>query len=300
VVVGESLVDVVLPQHGRMSREPGGSPFNVAVGLARLAVPTVLITRVGADPDGRLDTAHARDSGVRLAAGSVRPDLVTSTSTARLDADHAASYTFELCWDLPSQLLPADAAGLHVGSIASYLPPGHLAVHDLARQADAAGVFVSYDPNIRPAFIDDPEQCWQQVVDLAGRARLVKTSDEDLRPVAELDCIDTLARTLLAGPATELVVVTHGGRGATAYVDGARVEVPGHPVQVVDTVGAGDSFMAALLAVLTDWGCVAAGPGSLRALDQSRLTRLLAAAGRAAPRRRAGGGGKRTTAERGI
>jgi len=282
VVVGEALVDVVVPQDGPVTQEPGGSPMNVAVGLCRLDVPTLLVTQLGADDDGRLVSEHAAASGVRLAAGSVRPDMVTSTSTARLDADHAASYTFELDWDPPPQQLPDDAVGLHVGSLAACLPPGDRVVHDLVRQADSAGMFVSYDPNLRPAFVADPRECWRQVVELAGRARLVKVSDEDLRLAAPGSSVDAVAGTLLAGPVTELVVVTHGARGAAAYVDGGRVEVPGTPVKVVDTVGAGDSFMAALIAVLTDWGRVAKGPGSLQTLEESRLSRLLTAAGQAA------------------
>ncbi len=282
VVVGESLVDVVVPRQGRTTREPGGSPLNVAVGLARLGVPTQLITRVGDDPDGRLVVDHATASGVRLADGAVQPGLATSTATARLDADHAADYTFELGWDLPAQRLPEGLSGLHVGSLGSSLLPGRETVRDLVRQAEEADVFVSYDPNVRPAFVDDPEQWWRGVVELASRARVVKVSEEDLRLLRPQQPAEGLAHTLLAGAATELVVVTHGARGATAYSNGSRVEAPGSRVSVVDTVGAGDSFMAALIAVLLEWEVTGGGADTLRALDEDRLRSLLTAAGRAA------------------
>lgn len=281
VVVGESLVDVVTPQHGGTTREPGGSPLNVAVGLARLDVPTLLITRIGDDADGRLVAAHARASGVVLDPGSVQPDLVTSTARALLDADHAASYTFDLAWDLPPRQLPDDASGLHVGSLGAILPPGNAAVLDLLRQAEDAELFVSYDPNVRPAFVADTGRCWRLVTELADRARLVKVSEDDLRLLHPDAGVDDLAGALLGG-ATELVVVTHGARGATAYREGSKVAAPGGGVEVVDTVGAGDSFMAALLAVLLEWEVTGPGPGRLRALDEDRLRTLLVAAGRAA------------------
>lgn len=281
VVVGESLVDVVTPLHGETTREPGGSPLNVAVGLSRLDVPTLLITRIGDDPDGRLVAEHARASGVVLDPGSLQPGLVTSTAVARLDADHAASYTFDLSWDLAPRPLPDDATGLHVGSLGAVLPPGRQAVHDLVRQAEDAELFVSYDPNVRPAFVGDASRCWEDVVELARRARLVKVSEDDLRLLHPEAPVDDLAVGLLSG-ATELVVVTHGARGATAYCDGSTVQAPGSPVHVVDTVGAGDSFMAALLAVLLEWEVTGPGAGRLRALDEERLRALLVAAGRAA------------------
>lgn len=281
VVVGESLVDVVTPQRGRTTREPGGSPLNVAVGLARLDVPTLLITRFGDDADGRLVAEHARRSGVVVAPGSVQPGLVTSTATALLDADHAASYSFDLAWDLPPTGLPDDATGLHVGSLGALLPPGDTTVHDLVRQAAEAELFVSYDPNVRPAFVGDVGRCWGKVSGLSQRARLVKVSEDDLRLLHSDAPLDDLAGALLTG-ATELVVVTHGARGATAYRDGSKVEAPGRAVEVVDTVGAGDSFMAALLAVLLEWQVTGPGPGRLQALDEDRLRTLLVAAGRAA------------------
>ncbi|HEU5045654.1 MAG TPA: carbohydrate kinase [Nocardioidaceae bacterium] len=281
VVAGESLVDVVTPQRGPLTREPGGSPLNVAVGLARLDVPTLLITRIGDDGDGRLVEEHARSSGVVLDPGSVHPGLVTSTATALLDADHAASYTFDLAWDLPPRELPDDAVGLHVGSLGALLPPGDAAVHDLVRQAEEAELFVSYDPNVRPAFVGDVGRCWGKVAALAQRARLVKVSEDDLRLLHPDEPLDDVAAAMLVG-ATELVVVTHGAEGATAYRDGSKVNAPGSRVEVVDTVGAGDSFMAALVAVLLEWEVTAPGPGRLQALDEDRLRTLLVAAGAAA------------------
>ncbi|MGZ4466082.1 MAG: PfkB family carbohydrate kinase [Nocardioides sp.] len=273
VVVGESLVDIVVPVEGPEVTAPGGSPLNVAVGLARLEVPTLLVTRVGDDEHGRLVVDHATGSDVRLAEGVIDVDLRTSTATARLDASHAATYDFDLTWELAPLRLPDDATGIHVGSLGAALRPGRHAVLDLLAQAEDR--FVSYDPNVRPAFVEDPDAAWADLLAVAALARLVKCSEEDLealRPgVAEAD----LAQELLAGGATELVVVTHGSAGATAYRDHDQIRVAAPATEVVDTVGAGDSFMSALLAIVSDWGLLDAGEGSLDALDEPRVQLLL-------------------------
>jgi fructokinase len=273
-VVGESLVDVVVPADGTATRAVGGSCLNVAVGLARLDVPTTLVTRIGNDDLGRLVAGHLAESGVVLSDGSVVAGAPTSTATARLDEHHAATYDFELTWDLPAQELPDPTTGLHVGSIGASLEPGRTAVRDLVRRAAEAGLFVSYDPNIRPAFVRDRDEAWSDLCDLARRSRLVKLSDEDLallRPGAEEE---EACRSLLDGD-TELVVLTRGASGATAFTEGATLLVPAPSVDVVDTVGAGDSFMAAAIALLVGWGVVTDGVGAVRALDDDRVRLLL-------------------------
>lgn len=274
VVVGESLVDIVVPATGEPSAAVGGSPLNVAVGLARLGVPTLLVTRIGDDEHGRWVADHVRDSGAELSETSVVSGSSTSTATAHLDEDRAARYDFELVWDLDHHVLP-EARALHVGSLGAALLPGRHAVEDLVRQAGESELFVSYDPNIRPAFVTDPAATWRDVVAIAARSRLVKLSDEDIAALHPDAAVDEIARELLAGGTTELVVVTRGVEGATAYGPDFTVRQPAPPTAVVDTVGAGDSFMAGLLAVLDDWDIPEAGPGALDALDEDRVATLL-------------------------
>jgi fructokinase len=274
VVVGEALVDVVVPTEGEASSAVGGSPLNVAVGLARLEVPALLITRVGDDEHGRWISDHVRESGAELAPSAVVPGTTTSTATAHLDDDQVARYEFDLVWDLDRQTLP-EARALHVGSLGATLLPGRQAVADLVRQAQDVGLFVSYDPNVRPAFVTDPAESWREVAEIASRCRLVKVSEEDLESLRPGVPHEDLARELLRGGTTELVVVTHGPGGASAFAPDFRVDVAAPPVEVVDTVGAGDAFMAGLLAVLSDWDVYADEPGALDAMDEDRVALLL-------------------------
>ena len=274
VVVGESLVDIVVPREGERSEAVGGSPLNVAVGLARLDVPTLLITRIGDDDHGRWVADYVRDSGAVLSATSVVAGSRTSTATAHLDEDLAARYEFDLVWDLDHHVLP-DAQGLHVGSLGAALLPGRHAVVDLVCQAQEDELFVSYDPNVRPAFVTDPEATWRDLMEIASRSRLVKVSDEDLTVLRPGEPHEGLARGLLDGGTTELVVVTHGAGGSSAFAPDFAVHQPAPPTEVADTVGAGDSFMAALLAILFDWDVLTDGPGALDALDEDRVRLLL-------------------------
>jgi fructokinase len=267
--VGEALVDVVVPTSGRPERAPGGSPLNVAVGLSRLGIDTLLVTELGDDEDGRLVEAHVRDSGVRLHPPHLARGRRTSTATARLDASGAATYDFDLRWELAPVALPARTAALHVGSVGALLRPGRDVVLGLVEEAAAAGALVSYDPNARPALTPDAERAWRDVREVAAWADLVKTSDEDLEFLAPGHRPDEVARSLLTGR-TRLFVMTRGGGGAVAFTPDATLEVSSARVRVVDTVGAGDSFMAALVAVALEHG--------LEDLDEPRLSAYLTAA----------------------
>lgn len=272
-VVGEALVDIVVPPTGEPARAPGGSPLNVAVGLSRLGVDTLLITELGDDDLGRLVLDHVTASGVEMDAGSVLPSTRTSTATARLDALGVASYTFDLHWALGPRELPADATALHVGSLGTALRPGRSSVLDLVRQAADRGLVVTFDPNSRPTITPDAAQAWEDVLEVAGSADLVKLSDEDLeflRPGAS----PAEVAELLLGGRTKLVVVTSGGEGAFAASAAGSVDLHSRAVDVVDTVGAGDSFMAALLTVAVEHG--------LNHLDEPRMQAYLAAAHAAA------------------
>jgi fructokinase len=272
VVVGESLIDVVVDPDGDTSEEPGGSPLNVAVGLGRLDVPALLITEAGHDERGGRIVEHVRSSGAEIVVADTR-DGRTATATAHIDRHGVATYDFAIGWHLPDQELPQCDA-LHVGSLGTHLEPGREQVLDLVEQAYGRDVFVSYDPNLRAGFVDDRAQVWRDVEALADHSALVKISDQDvalLHPEADPDDI---ARSLLNGSRTELVILTRGADGATAYVEDNQVHLRPEPITVVDTVGAGDAFMAGALAILFETDALGAyGAGLPRTTED--LERLL-------------------------
>jgi fructokinase len=273
VVAGEALIDVVVDRDGDSSETPGGSPLNVAVGLARLEVPTTLISQVGHDERGGLVVQHVTGSGAEIVAVPTSSGR-TSVATAHLDAGGAASYDFDLEWSLPrQQLRPCQA--LHVGSLGTLLEPGRESVLDLVEQACARGTFVSYDANLRESFVEDRDRTRRQVEELAARCSLVKLSDEDADLLAPGADPDDFARSLLGGERTGIVILTRGGDGATAFTAAGETSERPRQTEVVDTVGAGDAFMAATMTQLWDLDAFRqTGPGVPLAQDDvARLVR---------------------------
>ena len=286
VVLGEALVDIDADGTAR----PGGSPYNVALGLARLEQPVALGGRLSGDEYGRLLRAHALASGVDL---SWCPDAAEPTTTARVHlADGVAEYEFgidgtaDFAWTEAELARLPDAAAVHFGSLASWLPPSDSLIAERVRGYRAAGALISYDPNVRPGLQPDPARARQQVEAAIGLAHLVKASSDDLAYLYPFDSADDVAgRWLAAGP--DLVVVTGGPAGSVGYTRTARVHRPSRPVKVVDTVGAGDAFMSGLLDALSD-PLAALTPAALAAaLDHAGLVSALtcARAGADPPRR---------------
>ena len=280
LVVGEALVDIVERIDGDRAEHPGGSPANVALGLARLGRSARLLTRIGADPRGLAIRSHLEASGVTLIPGSVT-DAVTSTATARIDEAGVASYVFDLDWDVPLDVDLGGFRALHTGSIAAFLPPGGDAVLRLVEQASGQ-VTVSYDPNARPRLMGAPDAARTRVERIVALADVVKVSDEDLSWLAPgEDPIQVAAGWLGTGPA--VVVVTLGGAGSVGLVRAGRVDVPAPAVDVVDTVGAGDSFMSGLLDHLAGAGLLGADRRrALRDLGTGEVEAMLRHAARIA------------------
>ena len=240
VVAGETVVDLQRGPAGALVAHPGGSPANVAVALGRLGNPVRLLTAVGADDYGDLARSHLSASQVQVSATTVDR---TSTALVRLTPDGAASYELDVLADLPE--LPADTASwLHVGSLAALLPPAADKILRLVRNA-SGHLPVSYDPNLRG---EVPRADRDRVEELVSLSRVVKLSEEDAACVDPHHSPERLALSWLRnGP--ELVVITKAAIGAVGLTrDGARIQVPaaeGGPV--VDTIGAGDAFMAGMI-----------------------------------------------------
>ncbi|RKS80671.1 fructokinase [Motilibacter peucedani] len=270
--MGEALIDVVRRTDGSVSDHLGGSPFNVAVGLARLGSEVGLATRVGPDEHGRSLVAHLRAEGVEL-LGEAEGLARTSTATATLDAEGVASYEFDLDWDLPELPLAAGSTALHTGSLGVTIEPGASTVLR-TMAAVRERVLVSYDPNARPKLTPDHGALVRRVEEAVALAHVVKASEEDFEFLYPgTDFREVAARWLQGG--TELVVVTRGGDGAWASTSGVRVDLPALPTDVVDTVGAGDAFMSGLLDALRRADLLSVDSlDRLRSLDEPTLRRL--------------------------
>jgi fructokinase len=255
-VIGEALIDLVPDgTPDGFAAHPGGSPYNVAIGLARLGIDTCLMARLGDNAFGRILRDRARAEGIDLGAAPQAAEL-TTLAVVSLDSEARATYDFytqgTADWHWTAEeiaRLPNRTTILHFGSLASWTAPGAQQIALLVRRARAAGaVIVSYDPNVRPLLLKDPERSRAAIEPSIELAHIVKASTEDVQwlyPGAAPD--DVADRWLELGPA--LVVLTDGASGACAYTSGARrIRRPGISVDVIDTVGAGDSFTSALLA----------------------------------------------------
>ncbi|QZY50988.1 carbohydrate kinase family protein [Leucobacter tenebrionis] len=249
LVVGEALIDIV-EHDGAVEEHVGGSPANVAIGLARLEHPVRLLTRLGADERARRIADALGREGVELLKQS-RGDGATSTARARISADGSAEYTFDIDWRL-QPCDPGPVALVHTGSIALFLEPGGSQVLELLESL-AGSALVTLDPNIRPSLLGGHAEALRRFERAAATADLVKLSDEDaewLYPTFPLEEIAERVRRL--GPS--VAVITLGGEGALASSSAGTVHVPARPIKVVDTISAGDSFMASLASSLLERG----------------------------------------------
>lgn len=262
LVAGEALIDIVHPVDRESSEHVGGSPANVAVGLSRLDHPTRLATHIGQDERGQRITAYLSERGVVLTEGSDAAER-TPTAAAEIDAQGVATYEFDLHWQLP-QLDLTDVGHLHTGSISATLEPGGQQVVDLMERA-RAGATVSYDPNARPSIMGDAREARQRIEECVGRSDVVKCSTEDIDWLYDGAPAEDVAHEWgRLGPG--LVIITRGGDGALVLQSGSAdfVEVSARGIEIVDTVGAGDSFMAGLVSGLLDEGLL----GSVQARER--------------------------------
>jgi fructokinase len=257
-VIGEALIDLVPAGDELVFRaRQGGSPLNVAVGLARLGVRTSIMARLSSTAFGRALRQYLAAESVDVSAC---PDttLPATLAVVTLDESSDAVYDFytqgtaDWQWTPPElERIPPDTTVVHFGSIASWTQPGWRPVVERARRLhESARTLVSYDPNIRPVLCGERAEATFRVEQAVSCSHLVKVSEEDLAWLYPgVPAGGSAAEWLSLGP--ELVVVTKGPGGAVCYSSGgAEATSPGRAVRVTDTVGAGDSFTSALLVAL--------------------------------------------------
>ena len=271
VVVGEALIDVVHTVNG-VTEHPGGSPANVAYGLARLGVSTGFLTSIGMDGRGFAISSHLSGAGVHILPGS-QSAVATSSATATLTEDGSASYSFDVVWELPPAAPTHLPRLLHSGSIASFLAPGAASVKSLLQHCAGTSI-LTYDPNIRPELLGSHHEARTIFEDLVPLTDVVKLSNEDASWLYPRNSPEEAARRIL-GLGTDLVVVTHGSEGSFLLTAETEISVPSVETAVADTIGAGDAYMAALIQGLLTRGGEGLAPPVLEQI--ARMASMAAA-----------------------
>ncbi|HIF77124.1 MAG TPA: carbohydrate kinase [Sulfitobacter sp.] len=286
---GEALIDMI-PTPTTAGPDgfvphAGGAVFNTAIALGRLGAQVGMLSGLSSDMFGRqlVDGLKASHVDVSHLVVSDRP---TTLAFVRLVGGHATYDFYDensagrmiTPGDMPA--LSAEVSALYFGGISLACEPGADAYADLlARNAEGRAVMI--DPNIRPGFIKDIERYRQRLDRMLALSDIVKVSDEDLNWInpAPLSLRDKVAELLDKGPS--VVILTRGGEGATGYLaNGEEVQVPAVKAEIVDTVGAGDTFNAGVLAKMSELGQL--HKSALATLSPEVLTESLAYGARVA------------------
>ncbi len=255
-VCGEVLIDI-LPSGPVV----GGGPANTAKALARLGHDVHFIDGISSDAYGQSAREELLRDGVKLDL-ALASDKPTCTATVTLDAAGGASYEFLIdgtaTFDFAPSWLPDpyryQPQVLHIGTLVTMIEPGASALYDWAMQVAEFAPIV-FDPNIRPSVQPDRDLYEAAVEKWAALSAVIKVSDDDLAWLFPGASIDDVANRWVNDGAF-LVVVTKGADGLVGYTADGRVEVPGVKVDVVDTVGAGDTVGAIVVEAMIEYGLI--------------------------------------------
>ncbi len=257
VVCGEALIDIVPDGDGTRRPISGGGPFNTARALARLGAPAAFLGRLSTDAFGVMLAQQLKADGADLSLVTYGPES-TTLAVAELDGQGLAEYEFfvtgtsapNLTPEMLPPMLPAEGSALHIGTLGLVLEPIATTLTEMAlREGDHR--LVMLDPNIRSRVVTDANEYRERLERLIGHSTIVKASETDLEWLFPgLDTEAGADRLLELG--ARFVLVTLGAAGAIAASPSGHVQVAAPEVEVVDTIGAGDAFGAAVLAWLHD------------------------------------------------
>jgi fructokinase len=255
-VCGEVLIDI-LPTGPVV----GGGPANTAKALARLGHDVHFIDGISSDAYGQAARAELLRDGVNLDL-ALASDKPTCTATVTLDAAGGASYEFLIdgtaTFDFHSSWLPDpyrfQPQVLHIGTLVTVIEPGASALYDWAMQVAEFAPIV-FDPNIRPSVQPDRDLYEAAIEKWAALSAVIKVSDDDLAWLFPEVSIDDVAKRWI-NDGVFIVVVTRGANGIVGFTEDGRVEVPGVKVDVVDTVGAGDTVGAIVVEAMIEHGLI--------------------------------------------
>ena len=285
VVCGEALVDLVPSAPGALSPLTpalGGGPFNVAITLGRLGSAVSLCSRVSTDAFGDALADALRSAGVNLSLLQ-RGSEPTTLALTSIGDDGSAQYNFYLQGTADRLVtdpgeLPRTVAALAFGTLSMVLEPGASAYEKLLHRSHGEGRLTLLDPNIRAGVIDDPDAYRKRFASWLPSLDIVKVSDDDAEWLAEGAAGTDLDRWIEAGVGA--VVITHGGDGLSVRTPDLTAHVPGRRVDVIDTIGAGDTICGALLHWLGTHRFL--DPALLRTMTENDWSEALQFAARAA------------------
>jgi len=266
VTLGELLIDFVSTQSGvslieapAFQKAPGGAPANVAVGLSRLGISSGFIGKVGEDDFGHFLAQTLQQEGVDITGLRYSPQARTMLAFVSVAADGEREFMFYRHPSADMLLRPDEldrdyigaARLLHHGSISLISEPSRSATLAAIRAAEEQGLWISYDPNLRPALWPSLPAARRGMLEAWTSAHLIKVSHEELSFLSGEDDW-TQAATKLWHDRLRLLVITGGPQGCRYVTPTARGHVPAYRVEAVDTTGAGDGFVSGLLAGLLE------------------------------------------------
>ena len=280
LVIGEALIDLIGEEGsgGSYTTVVGGANANVALALAVRGEEQRFLGRISSDGFGKQIASHLSSHGVDLSL-SIAATEQTTLAVATIDPNGVASYSFytkdTADWGWTADELPdADAVrslgtkAIQYGCLGMAIGPGNLVIEAwLKGFFDAQSVTLSHDLNIRPALGFDRESELERVLRLNDQSHIIKASDADIEWLYGLEEGSGLDDIASQWSKEKLVVVTKGPDGVSLYREGKRTDVAGQKVNLVDTVGAGDTFMANFLGELSALDALGDNP-------TSRLARL--------------------------
>jgi fructokinase len=266
--IGETIYDIIFKQGQPVAARPGGSMLNTAVSLGRCGLKVEMITEVGADKAGQIVLDFLMENGV--STSYVRPldGFKTPIALAFLDENGNATYSFyskypesrlDLNWPEPTK---GDV--VLFGAFYSLDPAIRQKISRIVKNAKHNGAFIVYDPNIRKNHLKETKGYMSYVEENFAMADIVRGSDEDFENLFGLTEGEEVFERIRATGCNYLIY-TRNSRGAELFSDKARVNVPAAKIQVVSTIGAGDSFNAGII-----YGLVSKG---LTESDLSKVTR---------------------------
>ena len=284
--LGDAVVDLLPRNNMQFEACAGGAPFNVAIGVARLGHDSGFIGRVGNDAFGRFLHQTLVTAQVDTKSLEFDPKRHTSTVLVSLDPDGERQFDFLVNPSADQFLSPASLPDfgrdiLHFCSLALVAPDCRATLTQAMAAMRQAGGTLSFDINLRPQMWSNETQMFDQVSDFARQSDILKMSEEELLWLTQTDDLNSACERLAGFPA-RLKIITRGADGAIAFWQNHRLTLSGYHVDSIDTTGAGDAFMAGLLAALAGAGWPASTAALSTLLEQASACGALATTQRGA------------------